>query len=118
MGLDMYLYRKDTEQVAYWRKANAIHGWIIEETGAVDNCDPIHISKPLLIRLRDTCAEVLRVQTADYAQELLPPTNGFFFGSHEVDDWYWENIKETIERLNDIIDNSSEDQEFEYHASW
>ena len=32
MGLDMYLYQKDTHDVAYWRKANAIHGWIIEET--------------------------------------------------------------------------------------
>lgn len=27
MGLDMYLYKEKSEEVAYWRKANAIHAW-------------------------------------------------------------------------------------------
>jgi hypothetical protein len=118
MGLDMYLYRKETEEVAYWRKANAIHGWIINTTGAVDDCTPIHLNKYLLIQLRDTCADVLRVGTTEYAEELLPPSSGFFFGSNEVDEWYWDNIKETVTKLTDIIDQSTEDQEFEYYASW
>jgi hypothetical protein len=118
MGLDMYLYQKETHEVAYWRKANAIHGWIINTTGAVDDCTPIHLSKTLIIQLRDTCADVLRVGTKDYAEELLPPSSGFFFGSNEVDEWYWDNIKETVKKLTDIIDQSTEDQEFEYYASW
>jgi hypothetical protein len=29
------------------------------------------------------------------AMDLLPPTAGFFFGAAEVDDWYWENLKDT-----------------------
>ena len=118
MGLDMYLYQKETHEVAYWRKANAIHGWIIQNTKVEDDCTPIHLSKQLVIDLRDTCAEVLRVGTDEIAWELLPPTSGFFFGSSEVDDWYWENVKDTVAKLNKIIDNSTEDQEFEYCASW
>ncbi len=118
MGLDMYLYRKTTDEVAYWRKANAIHGWIINNTESEDNCTPIHLSKQLVIELRDACAEVLRVGTDEIAWELLPPSSGFFFGGNEVDEWYWENIKQTVTKLNEIIDNSVEDQEFEYHASW
>lgn len=118
MGLDMYLYQKNTHEVAYWRKANAIHGWIINKTGAIDNCTPIYISKQLLIQLRDDCKKVLEEDDAEYALELLPPTNGFFFGSYELDDWYWENIKETVTKLNQIIDESVDDQEFEYQASW
>jgi hypothetical protein len=116
MGLDMYLYRKEVEEVAYWRKANAIHGWFMQFTD-VDNCTPVSINKEQLIELRDTCAKVVEIGTSDAAEELLPPTEGFFFGGG-VDDWYWENIKETIVKLNDIIDTSTDDQEFEYQASW
>ena len=63
MGLDMYLYQKETSEIAYWRKANAIHGWIISNSGAVDDCTPIHISKNTLIQLRDDCKKV--VEEAD-----------------------------------------------------
>jgi hypothetical protein len=118
MGLDMYLYQKDTTEVAYWRKANAIHGWLINNSGVVDDCTPIHVSKNALIQLRDDCQKVLDEGTAEAAWELVPPTSGFFFGSSEVDDWYWQDIKETVTKLTEIIDTTIDDQEFEYHASW
>jgi hypothetical protein len=59
MGLDMYLYEKQVHEVAYWRKANAIHGWIINYTNSIDDCTPIHLNKRDLIVLRDTCIQVL-----------------------------------------------------------
>ena len=118
MGLDMYLYKKETSEVAYWRKANAIHGWIIDNAGVVDDCTPIHISKNTLIQLRDDCKKVVEEGDEDTAMELLPPSSGFFFGSSELDEWYWENVKETVTKLTEIIDNTVDDQEFEYHASW
>ena len=117
MGLDMYLYEKEVSEVAYWRKANAIHGWIINHTNAVDDCTPIELRKEDIIKLRDTCIEVIKANTSDAAEELLPPTNGLFFGGG-IDDWYWENVKETIEKLTTIIDQSVEDAVFEYQASW
>ena len=118
MGLDMYLYRKEVDQIAYWRKANAIHGWFINHAGVEDNCKPIPLNRPDLIKLRDTCLEVLNARTTEIAEELLPPTPGFFFGSNTIDEWYWENVKETADKLTVIIDETSEDQEFEYYASW
>jgi hypothetical protein len=118
MGLDMYLYRKTIDEVAYWRKANAIHNWIISNVNAVDDCTPIHVSKMDLVQLRDNCQKVIDEGTLKTALKLLPPTSGFFFGSTEVDDWYWQDIKDTLEKLNTIIDETSDDQEFEYHASW
>lgn len=46
--------------VGYWRKANAIHGWFVEELAdGVDDCKDIHVSKDDLIRLRDLCVEAL-----------------------------------------------------------
>jgi hypothetical protein len=116
MGLDMYLYEKEVHEVAYWRKANAIHGWIINRTNAVDDCTPINLYKQDIVDLRNTCQEVLIDPSK--AEELLPPTPGFFFGSTEVDDWYLENVKDTVEKLTTIIDQSVDDAIFEYQASW
>ena len=118
MGLDMYLYEKQVHEVAYWRKANAIHGWIINNSGAVDNCTPIHLTKQDLIQLRDDCQKVLDEGTAETAMKLLPPTEGFFFGSNNIDEWYWEDIKDTIEKLNTALEQSVDDAMFEYQASW
>ena len=117
MGLDMYLYRKETEEVAYWRKANSIHGWFMQFTDN-DNCTPVKIDMAALIELRDDCQKVVDEGTVETAMELLPPTHGFFFGSTEIDEWYWSDIKSTLEKLNDIISTSTEDQEFVYQASW
>jgi len=117
MGLDMYLYQKETHEVAYWRKANAIHGWFMQLTD-VDDCTPVHVSKNALIQLRDDCQKVLDEGTEETALELLPPTSGFFFGSTGIDEWYWQGIKETVTKLTEIINESVDDAEFEYCASW
>ena len=116
MGLDMYLYEKEVNQVAYWRKANAIHGWIINHTHAIDNCSPINLTKQDLYDLHKACTDVL--SDPDKAEQLLPPTRGFFFGSAVIDEWYWEDLRDTVSKLNTIIDQSPEDVTFEYQASW
>ena len=119
MGLDMYLYEKQVHEVAYWRKANAIHGWIVSNFAEMgDDCTPINLTKENLIQLRDICSEVLIAYTEEKAMELLPPASGFFFGSTAVDEWYWEDIKDTIEKLNTALEQSVDDAMFEYQASW
>ena len=118
MGLDMWLYEKQVHEVAYWRKANAIHGWIIKHAGAVDDCTPISLTKQDIIQLRNVCTEVLTAHTEEVALDLLPPTEGFFFGGTGIDDWYWDSIEETIVLLNTALDESVDDAMFEYQASW
>lgn len=118
MGLDMYLYEKQVHEVAYWRKANAIHGWIIRTSGAVDDCTPINLTKQDLINLRELCMDVLNNGTTEYAQEMLPPAEGFFFGSTTVDEWYWQDLNDTVAKLNTALGESVDDAMFEYQASW
>jgi hypothetical protein len=118
MGLDMYLYEKQVHEVAYWRKANAIHGWIINHTGAVDNCTPINLTKQDLINLRELCMKVLNNGTPEYAEEMLPPSSGFFFGSTTIDEWYWQDLNDTVAKLNTALSESVDDAMFEYQASW
>lgn len=102
--------------VAYWRKANAIHNWFVNTCAdGVDNCQPAWVSRDALEELRDTVAEVL--ETKDTA--LLPPQDGFFFGSTEIDEWYWKDLEETLDTLNSILSNPKfKDWDFEYQASW
>lgn len=63
MGLDMYLWKIKREEVAYWRKANAIHAWferkLAEDNREINNCSDYYVTKENLIELRDTCQTIL-----------------------------------------------------------
>jgi len=49
-----------TKCVGYWRKANAIHGWIVRNLAdGVDECQRIYMSREDIISLRDACVKAL-----------------------------------------------------------
>jgi hypothetical protein len=51
----------------------------------------------------------------------LPPAEGFFFGSTEIDEWYWQDIDETIEQLTKVLAHKQGEHEylrFIYQSSW
>jgi hypothetical protein len=50
------------------------------------------------------------------ASELLPSQSGFFFGNTEYDEYYFGDLIQTIEIIEDCL--SDDDAEFEYHSSW
>jgi hypothetical protein len=53
------------------------------------------------------------------AGEILPPTEGFFFGGTEIDDWYLEYLKDTKDILDNILNNpDSKNWQFYYQSSW
>jgi len=85
-------------QVAYWRKANQIHKWFVDNVqDGEDNCREYSVDREQLQKLLDTCHKVKA--DASLADEYLPPSEGFFFGSNEIDEWYWQDIDSTIEML-------------------
>ena len=55
------------EEVAYWRKANAIHRWFVENCqGGVDECQKSYVTVEQLTELRDLCVNVLNsLETVD-----------------------------------------------------
>ena len=108
--------------VAYWRKANQIHGWFITNCAdGVDNCQRTYVSKNDLESLVKVCKEVLKcLKKKDYdkVEELLPPQEGFFFGEYDVtSEWYQRDIEDTIKQLEPVLDNEKLDS-FYYTASW
>ena len=109
-----------TESVASWRKANAIHKWFVDNVqNGDDDCGKHHVTVDQLRQLVKVCKEVLKDHSK--ARELLPPQSGPYFGSIEVDEWYFEDLKSTVEQLTPIIKECSPDNfdvTLYYQSSW
>jgi len=105
-------------EVAYWRKANAVHSWFVETVqGGEDNCQKSYVS---LEQLQDLLAQVENViSNPDSAEEVLPTSPGFFFGNTDYDESYIEDMKSTKDQLAKILGNKDmENWNYYYQASW
>jgi hypothetical protein len=105
-------------EAMYWRKANAIHGWFVNEVqDGEDNCREYEVERSQLETLRDLCKDILEHPDAERDTD-LEPTEGFFFGSYEKNEWYYEDLKNTAEGLSRVLQELPEDYSFSYQASW
>ena len=101
----------------YWRKANAIHGWFVNVVqGGKDDCNSYDVERSQLESLRDLCKDILE-HPDEERDEDLEPTQGFFFGSYEKDEWYYEDLRHTVEGLDRVL-GLPDDYSFSYQASW
>lgn len=129
MGLDMYLngYKLSKKlnnpesnverKQVYWRKANHIHKWFVDNIqNGNDDCRVYEVKTEQLKRLIRDCEEVLKCKSYAIAEEVLPTEGGFFFGTTDYGDWYWEETEKTAKELKKII-NQGYDY-FEYESSW
>ena len=141
------------KEVVYWRKANAIHKWFVDNVQkGKDDCRYYEVTKEHLEELRDKCTEVLWVadikygkvsygysfkkvgnefvkeehledgyiiENAEEVAKILPTSDGFFFGSTEYNQWYYEDIKRTIAEINKVLKETDFENEYlVYRASW
>lgn len=134
-------------EVGYWRKANQIHRWFVENVqGGKDDCKSYEVSRAQLGELLETVYEVLKsinlvpgtcsvgqrpgegegfdstrrgfvVENPEVAKKLLPIQEGFFFGSYLYDSWYFEGLVVTKDILEEVL-QSPPDSEFFYQSSW
>lgn len=140
-------------QAGYWRKANAIHKWFVENCqDGVDDCRESYVSREQLQELLGICQKVMKasktakgvvrngmvasaktggklahnlevgtvVVNKEVAQELLPPEDGFFFGSTDIDGYYLEDVALTIRILKNALKAKGPfaDCDFAYRSSW
>jgi len=133
--------------IGYWRKANAIHNWFVQNVqGGVDECREAYVSREKLCELRETCLRVLastglvegivrngQLATADgwqdiledgrkmddptIAEELLPGSSGFFFGSTDYNERYYGEIERTVEVIDKALTLPAT-VSIHYHSSW
>jgi len=81
----------------------------------VDDCRSTHVSREQLEELRDTCRKVLADNSL--ADELLPTSDGFFFGSTDYGEWYIAGLTYTADTI-DRLFTMPDDWDFEYSSSW
>lgn len=136
-----------SEEVAYWRKANAIHQWFVTNVQeGEDDCKEYYVGREQLEDLLKLCNTVLaasflvdgkikngetlkdgqwvpiivdgqKVADSTTAEILLPTSKGFFFGSQEYDQYYVDDLKETVEQLTKVL-AEGDGGEFYYSSSW
>lgn len=111
------------EEVAYWRKFNALHKRFVERCQyGVDDCRESYVDESVI---EEILADLKRIKAAHesgemkeaqkLAQELLPSQVGFFFGVLEYNEWYFKDVYQTIEIFEELI---KEGGDFYYRSSW
>lgn len=121
------------EDIGYWRKANAIHKWFVDNVqNGNDDCKYYYVEADQLQELLDRCKEVRNkakiingkvsagatfkdgkwekvfedgkvIENAEEIAKLLPTQDGFYFGCTDYDEWYMRDIYDTIEMLEKIL---------------
>ncbi|MHA2067249.1 MAG: hypothetical protein ACXABY_23010 [Candidatus Thorarchaeota archaeon] len=103
--------------VMYWRKANAIHQWFVDNVqDGEDECREHYVPREKLEELRDLCQRVL--EDHSLAPTLLPSRGGFFFGSTGYDEWYFGDLGLTMAGIGKVLDNLGKSSELYYQSSW
>lgn len=144
---DYYQWEDIFEEVGYWRKANAIHKWFVDNVqDGVDNCEYYEVTKEQLEELLDICKTIKAeskleknyvkngkqmlngmwapvyeegdiIVNPEVAQGLLPTQKGFFFGGTDYDQWYMRDIISTIEILTKVLEETDFDREMIVYTS-
>ena len=136
------------EEVAYWRKANAIHKWFVEnvQDGEDDCLYHREIMRDDLEKLMKACKKILDktklvngkvingsslvngewvpniedgliVDKPEICDEVLPSESGFFFGSTDYDQYYYEDIEYTYDVCKKLLKETDFAKECLYYVS-
>lgn len=144
-GIDPKKISVIVEEYGYWRKANAIHQWFVDNVQeGEDDCGEYPVSEDDLRNLLWLVTKVLEssklvdgevnngytfekgkekaiiqkgkvMENTNLAEELLPTSSGFFFGGTNYDQWYYEDLEYTKELLENALKDGGD---FYYHSSW
>lgn len=109
-----------TEEVGYWRKFNALHNWFVQNCqDGEDDCGEHSVEVSQIKKLIPVLEEI--IANPDKAHELLPTQQGFFFGSQNYDEYYFEDVRYTIELFKNLVEemeNTDGISDLYYRSSW
>lgn len=115
----------------------------------IDDCGYYEITKEIIQELHDKCKEIVYnsklidgdvlsyqnwdengnkcyhyhkgkiIENAELCKDLLPTQDGFFFGTTEYNEYYLEDIKDTLKLTENILSMIDfETNDLIYHSSW
>ena len=91
MGLDIFLTKKKRTNIGYFRKVNFLVKFFEDKGFDVPNQTPLAITREDAEELLSKCEEVLKDHSK--GPELLPTMSGFFFGSTDYNDYYYDEVE-------------------------
>lgn len=134
------------EEVAYWRKFNALHAWFVNNCGdGEDTCQEMYVDEEKIKEILGILKEVKEIldnsklvkktiktwngesveidvyECEEEVTKLFSPQSGFFFGSTEINEWYKNDVIDAIEVFEEILKEeelNGNDGEYYYRASW
>ena len=143
MGLDMGISirkkrSRNSEEVAYWRKANSVHNYFVTKVIKNEDLEDLY---NIVIKVLDNIELIDgKVHNGDFyngfkfvpnyeegkvikdstiCKELLPTVSGFFFGSTDYDEFYYDDLVHTKKILEKILNEVDFDKYHVYYwASW
>lgn len=122
MGLDMYLQVKNKQTgedrlIHSWRKANQIRQWFVSHYEQNPQ-EQLKIS----LTTEDIDALIAEIeivlQKPELAPHLMPTSDGFFFGSTDYDDDYFEELKDTLQYLENNFEYDPDNEQLLYTEWW
>ena len=104
--------------IAYFRKVN----FLLPYFGYEENCSNIVIDRCEIEELVNVCKKVLDAKNTNEAEsvadELLPTEAGFFFGSTDYDEWYFNDVREVADKFTEILDTFDFDENELVMSCW
>ena len=82
--------------VCYFRKVNLLFAYF-ENKGLMFDQYFAFMDKETCLDIIDRCKRVL--EDHSLASELLPTQSGFFFGSTDYDEWYYQDVENVLKQL-------------------
>lgn len=146
VNIDFNRVSEITESAGYWRKANHIHNWFVENVqDGKDDCGEYYVSEDNMEELLNICktikdecplvpatirngrvykdgewVDILEdgylMNNSHIASKLLPTRDGFFFGSTDYNQYYMQDIEDTIKILEECLKDES--GMYYYSSSW
>ena len=92
MGLDLYFHKIKTKELRSFRKVNFLVKFFETKGMDVEHQHPIWVGKEDCEELASLCNQVLSDHSK--AKELLPTMSGFFFGSTDYNDYYFQDVED------------------------
>ena len=118
----------------YWRKFNALHGYICDTfADGVDECQVIPLTKANLKKILSVLKKTKKILDKHFEKDEkgaysftgnvkdipLQPRGGFFFGGTEIDEWYQDDVDESVKFFSNLVDTfDSRNEVCYYQASW
>lgn len=98
--------------IAEFRKANFLMNFFEYE----GNCELKEISRDEVTLLLENCVKVLNDHNK--ASELLPTQEGYFFGSTEYDEAYFNKVQDVLAKMSNILNETNWDDNVLYIEAW